>query len=801
MMVSAMDTQAASLLPRFREEVDTQLLRLSQGIVALERDPANGPLLKEVFRAAHTIKGTAKMMGFADIARVTHELESVLSALRDEALTLTPDIIDRLFEAIDVVTDLTLTEAPPGLPPGAVAERREAGGTTTARIDAVIEQLRSLVAVAGPDPAAPVPVAPPAATAPIPSPYGSAAALPTPPPDSAPAGSTGGGPVAPAFLEDTVRVQVQKLDTLMTLAGEMVIGKMQTEAIADQLRQVLDSFRVRQHTLAGLSDAVARNWRGLTQPEMEQGLLRLRAADDDLEQATTIVLRDFENHTARFSSIAEELEDTALSVRMMPVERLFSTFPRAVRDIARESGKQVELQTRGGETELDKKILEGLYEPLVHLLRNAVDHGIETPEEREQVGKARVGRITVRAYQQGSQVAIEVEDDGAGIDRARLREVAVAQGLLSASAATTTADGDVLEWIYRPGFSTARIITDASGRGLGMDIVKTTLERMNGTVQVASAPGRGTTISLRVPLTLATTPGLLIRVATQLFVLPAHTIESMEYVGADDVQRIDQRELVRLRGQTMPLVRLAQLLDLERVGTLHYGGRGAPGGSGAGRGGLTLPGRLPGVVVGDSGHPLCLLVDELLDERVMVVRSLGPVFAGVTTQIGATMLGNGQIVVILDVPSLIAAARTRGAQDQALRAWPVVAVRRPRRILVVDDSITTRELEKSILENAGYEVETSIDGREALQRLEHTDRSFDLVIADVEMPLMDGLELTRAIKQHPEEHIRRLPVIIVSSLSSDTYKRRGVEVGAQAYITKGQFEQNRLLETIDLLIH
>lgn len=789
-----MDSTRSGLLSQFREEVDTHLLRLSQGVVVLEQNPHDTQVLKDVFRAAHTIKGAAKMMGFADISRITHEMESVLAAMRDGDLLLTPDITDVLIEAIDAVEALTRAHVQPG-----------AGETlTAAEQDDLVARLHRWVPADGAAPAGAAPALPRVGSAPAngqgnghgPADPGreitTAAAPPAP---------AGGGTAPPGgFLEDTVRVQVQKLDTLMNLSGEMVISKMQNEAIAERLQAMLDLGRALGRTLSTLSDAINRGWDTLSQQDLESALSRMHELDQDLDQITTNTLRDFQAYANHVNSVADELEDTVLSVRMLPVESLFTAFPRAVRDMARDNGKQVELVTQGGDTELDKKILEALYEPLVHLLRNAVDHGIEPPAERVRAGKAPVGRVGIRAFQQGSQVGIEVSDDGAGIDPVVVRRTAVQKGFLPQATADKLSDDEVLQWIYHPGFTTAHIITDVSGRGVGMDIVKGTLEHLNGTVQVSSVLGQGTVISLKVPLTLATTQGLLVRVANQVFVLPSHTLETMDYISADDLFTLEGREVVRLRERTIPLVRLEELLDLGRVNPLHSRVESGSGNS-EWSSGISLANKLPGIVVGESDRQMCFLVDELIDERVIVVKSLGPLLANVQTQVGATMLGNGQIVIILDVPSLISEARARSTQGLLARAWRAPAPIQRHRILVVDDSITTRELEKSILENAGYTVEIAMDGREALSRLEKDPDRFAMMIADIEMPHMDGLDLTQRVKQHTDERIRQLPVIIVSSLASDAYKRRGIEVGAQAYITKGQFEQSRLLDTIELLIH
>jgi two-component system chemotaxis sensor kinase CheA len=840
-----MDETRSGLFNTFREEVDTHLLRLQQGVVALEQNPANAELLKEVFRSAHTIKGSARMMGFREIVDVTHAMESVLGAMRDAQLRLTSEISDLLFEGIDAITVLTQLQANPH-----DAQAAQARGEMN------LERLvAGLQAIADSTEAAPTHAA------------NGAAANGTNGAGGAPNGTANVDPEAQALEdalagpshvlglprpdlhtarpdmptlklgEDTVRVRVQKLDMLMHLSGEMIITKMQHQAIVDRIQALLELERSRARRLATLTDMVQRSWGTINQDDMETALADLHHADNELDELTGRAMREFQEYAGRLNNVADELESTVLSVRMLPIDTLFSTFPRMLRDFKRETGKEVELVVRGGETELDKQILEALADPFIHLLRNALDHGVEPPAQRVAAGKPPTGIITVHAYQQGTQVVIEVTDDGAGMHPEKLRQVAIQKNFITRLEAEKLPDEELLNLVFYPGFSTASIITDTSGRGVGMDVVKSTVEaRLNGTVTLESEPGVGTRVAMRLPLTLATMKALLVRVGSQVFVLPSHTVEGgMDYIGLEDISLIENREVVRLKGRLTPLIRLEELLDLSRVesgvwlkdaGLQRFLLRGErPAHSSTIRladeefdddmsdlfwapvlgTGVRLQDKLPGVLVGTGDRQACFLVDELIDELDVVVKNLGPMLAKVDMAIGATILGNGRVVIILDVPGLLVEARNRSTRGQLNRAWrTTVSTQRPH-ILVVDDSITTRELEKSILENAGYDVDIAMDGREALTRLEVLSeggiKPYDLLIVDIEMPHMDGLELTQKVKTHTENVIRGLPVIIVSSLASDAYKQRGIEVGAAAYITKGQFDQSHLLETIDLLIH
>ena len=827
-----MDEARSALFGKFREEVDTHLLRLQQMMVTLEENPRDTALLKEVFRSAHTIKGAARMMGFADIARVTHEMESVLAEMRDGTLLLNSDISDLLFEGMEIIAALTQLQARPNEPAALQT-------LTEMNPDRLIGRLQAIVASV----TQPVPIIPAndvygngheiGKTDTLVLPAIDPAQLP-PTADGSPLAAlpTEGSPRDLRWADDSIRVPIRKLDTLMHLSGEMVITKMQHRSIDERIHTLLERERNRSRHLADLAERVERSWGSINQADMEAALDQLRTLDVQIDTLTDRTLRNFQEYTTRLYTVTDELEDTVLSVRMLPVGTLFDTFPLAIRNFRRDHGKEINLQVQGGETEIDKQVLESLGDPLIHLLRNALDHGIESPEVRRAAGKPARGVIRVAAYPQGTQVVIEISDDGAGMDPTELRRMAVQKNIISRIEAEKLTDDEALNLIYYPGFSTAKIITDMSGRGVGMDVVKTTIERMNGAVNVQSQPGVGTTVILRLPLTLATMQALLVRVGSQVFVLPSHTIEGgMEYVSGDDIFMIENHEVTRIKGRTMPLVRLEELLDLSRVQSgawLREAGLGhlIPG---PGRlpvsddtldeeedlsllfqaptlgNGIRLENKLPGVIVGSGDRMTCFLVDELIDELSVVVKNLGPLLGRVKTASGATILGDGRVVMILDVVRLLAEARTRSNSGQLSRAWSAMQPGKRPYILVVDDSITTRELEKSILENAGFEVDIAMDGMEALSKVEAQGqdgrRRYDLMIADIEMPRMDGLELTQRVKTHSQELLRALPIIIVSSLASETYKQRGVEVGAQAYITKGQFDQSHLLETIDLLIH
>jgi len=471
------------------------------------------------------------------------------------------------------------------------------------------------------------------------------------------------------------------------------------------------------------------------------------------------------------------MQNQALGLRMLPVSTLFDEFPRLVRDLARAMGKEIEFQVTGGETELDKRMLEQLKGALIHILRNACDHGIEPPEDREKLSKPRQGQISLHAYPRGSNVIIEVSDDGAGMNTDRIREVALSRGLVDEKTAAEMSDNEVLYLTLRPGFTTSQIITDLSGRGVGLDVVKTNIELLRGDLHILSERGAGTRIILTLPLTVAIINSLLVLVGDEVYALPLNFVEETVRLQTSHLQTERGREVINLRGQVIPIAHLADLLGRD------------------GRPSRKAPARRDFrhlVVLKFRHQNLALEVDQFIRDQEIIVKTLGPHLKSVRFISGATLLRRGEPALILNVFDIFAAAES-WRQTPGPRA---VEEERIPRVLVVDDSITTRIVEKNILERAGYEVDLAVDGQEALDKVKAKD--YDLFVVDIEMPGIDGFELTERLKA--DERTRDRPVVFVTSRATDEDKRRGMAVGAQAYIVKGAFDQTVLLETIKTLI-
>jgi two-component system, chemotaxis family, sensor kinase CheA len=501
----------------------------------------------------------------------------------------------------------------------------------------------------------------------------------------------------------------------------------------------------------------------------------------ELAIQVTDLRRGFAGDALHLARVTNDLGEDVMRVRMLPVSTVFDTFPRMVRDLSRELGKQIEVEIAGGETELDRKVLEQIKDPLVHTLRNAVDHGIEMPDVRVRVGKDPCGTVVMSAYQKGNNIVIQISDDGAGIDVEKVKRSALKNGIISSEEAENMSAYEAMRLIFTSGLSTSAVITDVSGRGVGMDVVRKNVEELHGSVDIESTLGQGTTLTLTLPLTLATTLELLVKVHDQTFGIPISAVERIQRINTDEIRTVEAKEAIIIDNEPVTLVHLAQILELpprdeEDVRGDH---------------------KIPVVILKAGRKRIAFRVDAVVGQQESVVKSLGKQLKRVRNVAGATILGTGRIIMSLNPLDLIKCARLMaGSTVVAHRAAALGAtqVRKPR-VLVVDDSLTTRNLEKTILETAGYEVEVAINGAEALNILRA--EPCDVVVSDVLMPELDGFELTATMRKDP--HLSEIPVILVTSLDSRSDRERGIDVGANAYIVKSAFEQDSLLSTIERL--
>jgi two-component system, chemotaxis family, sensor kinase CheA len=827
------------LLAIFVVELQDHLRVFNQELLTLEqRAPGlnTAESINTLFRSVHSLKGAARSVDATRLARVCHALEAILSPLREGNAELSTELFALLFESADALA-IAAKELQAGATDGsmqvmnALERRIEAFGHTIASSrpppsvsligdDSVPPQPPA--AVASERPFTPLPEAklvpsimPPKAAVPM----GPAAVLPPnmqlpAAGDSSPQASAGEPPVQPPVTATrttlmsfvlagpdsrvsdsrpapeaqtdehaSIRVPVRRLDALLWRSGELSVARRRFEGRRDEL--------------AAVHEAVA-HLRGRLRGHAEQSRQRVRNHEDApatgskterFLQGTAESLERVENELSRLSAAisddvrgleraAAPLEAEVHNVRLLAFGESCEGLQRAVRDLAKSSGKDVELVIEGATLELDRAIIEGARSALMHLVRNAVDHGIETPAERLARGKPARSTLSVRAAVRGDRVEVSVGDDGRGIDLDELRAQARRRGLVPPED-----ERELVAMIFRPGFSTARVVTDVSGRGVGLDVVCTQVESLRGELEVAFEKGQGTTFRMRLPLTASSLRGLLVQVSEQLFALPNSHVQSLMRVGPESIARSEGREVLLGPGGPVPLCSLGDVLALAGKETVERRDGGER--------------KLQVVVLAADGRSVALTVDRWLAEQDLVIKPFGRRVRRLRHVSAAAVLPTGQVSLVLKPHELVRSAyalRPRASLGQLLA--PSEAVKKRRRVLLADDSVTTRTLEKSILESAGYEVITAADGEQAFKLLQ--ERGADIVVSDVEMPRMDGHMLAQAIRG--SQRFRDLPVVLLTALGSEEDRARGLASGASAYLVKTAFDQDNLLKTLRQLM-
>ncbi len=732
------DIDLTAFYGQFRDETWENLNLLEQGLTALEANPGDTALLDRMMRAIHTTKGSAKIMGFAEINRLAHQIEDVLGAIRRGELFLTPEVGNVLLQASNGIRALTTA--------------RLEGRGEAVDLAGLLAELQGLLGVKETRPE----------TAPVVTVATPSAGLP----------------------RETMRVDMEQVDRLSRLVGEARLLQEQTRAHQTLLEELLQAQEETKRAFRSLRETLETFRDRLRPRQIEELSRRMEVLERRLEEQNArgnVLGRQHAAWLERSTLNLSELQQQVWAIRMVPIGSLFEVFPGVVRRLAGECGVEVALEVRGAEVELDRRVLDLLREPLVHLVRNALSHGIEPPEERVRLGKPPRGRLVLEAQALGRRVHIRVRDDGRGIDLEKVRRIAVERGLLEEREANQADERTLLELLFRPAFTTRRQADEMSGRGVGLDAVQTTLRRLNGLVQVETHPGQGTVFTLDVPLTMATIPVLLVETAGETLAIPSGVVRGLVRPQPQEAVWVEGRPVLYWQERPLPLLSLAEALGLAS----------AP----------AEEGRTVAVIAGSDGYQVALTVDRLLDETEAVVQPLGEILGRSPYFSAATISGTGQVIPILDLgglPSTRPAAPIRAErlpEEMRDRAAPPPP-RDPPRILLVEDTLITRELERSILEAAGYRVETAQDGLDALQKLERS--TFHLVITDIEMPRLDGLELTARIRQDPRW--ANLPIVIITAYADEERRRRGMQLGAQAYITKSRFDQGNLLETVAHLI-
>ncbi len=869
----------SGIIEFFLVEAGEHIQNLNTGLLALEKHPSSREVIDELFRAAHTLKGSAAMMGFQGISDIAHRAEDMLGLFRSGSVPVTRETLNFLFDSVDAVklmvdsvsskkpedpliietiaqsfkaiTESVRGEAPaaplsdkPEVKPAAAApatpstaeplavpvpgkaEQKPVSLPSREELDqawesAFAEEERSA------DVPAPAPEAP-TADANLSTP----AAAPGPSTEKAahqPAAESLKGELeeakrtgvvekrglgrratdAPDIEKQFIRVNIERLDNLMNLVGEMVVNRNKLTRQVDLIKSLRDELAFSQNRLLheirnfeekyeytlsfqtpapGSPDRTASPSGDFFELEFDRyddfNLLSRKLTE--ITNDTNEIMVDlsgffdsFELDTARISTITSNLQDEITQARMVEMDRLFQLFQRPVRDLAQAESKQINMVVTGGDTKIDKTIFEIVSDPFMHMVRNAISHGLETPEERARLGKDRTGALLLSARHDGGSIVLQIEDDGRGMDPEQLRRAAIEKAFLTPAEAKALSDADSLNLIFRPGFSTASSVGKISGRGVGMDVVITQLAKINGRIEIKTEKNVGTRFIIKLPLTLAIAQALIVKVKDQEVAVPMNLVEETTRFSDKDIQRTAGEEMVSLRGSLMRVLRLNTIL-------------------GAGK----LPRkeedyRYPALILVLGEKRLALMVEDIQGREEIVVKSLGEYLKNVRMFSGATISGEGAVRLILNVAHLFGeeTISTKTSYVGGRESEAAETIRRKPRVLVVDDSISIRKYVQRFLDRSGYEVDTATDGMNALDVL--SKAKYDAVITDLEMPVMHGYDLIAEMKRSPV--FSAVPIIVLTSRAGEKHRQKAIDMGAQDYLVK-PFEEQEMIEALKRLL-
>jgi two-component system, chemotaxis family, sensor kinase CheA len=771
------DQLSQRLMATFLEEMDEHVHTLNSELLLLEKQPSaeeQAAHLLVLFRTVHSLKGAARSVNISLIEQVCHLLEEILAWAQKGFVDFDKDVFALLFGAADALDEAAMR----------LREQQSLNDAPLATLlprlqDAVHKRLSRLPAFDPPRDAERL-----LDKLPMPSPdvASELASLALERPEPVPAENRR-EPVSGAA---TVRVPAEKLDALLGRSAELLVARQRVLTRAKQfadLRDLTSRWRrdsqmiekTLKRLLHAMSDRPAEALPALHRPgELSRGTVQalsrqgdaLREAEKDLDQLIISLAGD----SQMIDRAARALDDEVRRLRMFPFAEACQGLDRMTRDLAQAARKDVEFVIEGGEVALDRSVLEGLKDPLMHLVRNALDHGVEPPQERQKAGKRVRARITVSAVLRGSQVEINVADDGRGLHLEELRDAVRKRGLPEPAD-----DRELARLVFLPGISTTQVVTDLSGRGIGLEAVKSRVESLHGTIDMDFAPGQGTRFSLAVPLTLTIVRALLVGAGGQPFAFVGTNVEKLARVRLDSIRSVEGRDMVLFGAAPIPIASLSSSLGLANQQAAGANGTVAV------------------AVIRAGEKRMAFVVDELLSEQEIVIKAIGPRIRNPRYASGAAILPSGKIALVLNATNLVQNALLRKIPGR-VAAKPAEAVRR--RIILAEDSLTTRTLEKHILETAGYEVLAAPDGEAAWRLLQ--ERGADVLVSDIEMPRMDGFALTERVRA--SKRFQKLPVVLVTARQTERDKARGAEVGADAYLVKSGFDQRKLLEAIAKLL-
>ncbi|PID58629.1 hypothetical protein CSB45_03540 [candidate division KSB3 bacterium] len=864
----------------FLVEASEHLQILNDGLLALEANSKDTGVIDEIFRSAHTIKGSAAMLGFNVVSKLAHKMEDLLGKIRSEEIELSEAVIDLLLHSIDTLT-LQVDEIPSGAPEDEslllmfedlYREYLEGSDTSNAAateriaplppestkedidddlvLENEFEEGESFEDVSDEDldifeafEELPVDDKEAQKERPLTGPKSPELALegtdtekarvssskfrPAPKPQS-PHAVTAAPQRSMVSASDKkiVKVEVEGLDLLMNLVGEMVINRTRLDQrIAyvhklggelnfsqERLLKVIRDFKEKYEFGQALADSSPQPSHSIedalskktpSSPDLlddffdmefdkyddfnilSRSLVEIGSDISEIMNQLTEFFDQFEEESSQIQRITNELQEEITNIRMVPVGQLFNRFHRTVRDVAKQEGKQVSLTIAGEEAKLDKTVINEIADPLMHLVRNSVSHGIESPEKRQALGKDPQGYVALNAFKEGDSIIIEVTDDGSGIHLERVREIIAEKGLCSMAETERLSDDEVMKYIFAPGFSTTAEVSSISGRGVGMDVVKTNIAKLGGIIDIKTSKGQGTKFSITLPLTLVISAALLLQSSGQEFAIPLSSVEETARIPAQHIHNVGRQEVIKLRDQVLPLRRLNKILQ--------YSSENTP---------TTGDAYVPIVIVRSAEQSLALLVDELIGQETIVIKSLGDYLKKVRLFSGATISGEGNVRLILDISTIID-QELLGADPKhsssgiigpggPIEAQPDQAVPQ---LLLVDDSISIRKIIGMLLEKAGYEVDTAVDGVDAVEKC--SEKNYDLIVTDLEMPRMHGYELIAEIRSGSMAD--DIPIIVMTSRAGEKHYKKAMQLGANDYIIK-PVEEESLVQSVRTLL-
>jgi two-component system chemotaxis sensor kinase CheA len=803
----------------FREVYKTstteRLQKLESGLIHLEKNPDDRAKLEELLREAHTLKGDSRMLGVNDVETLTHQMEECLVAVKRGEEAFTSALCDRLYQGLDAICKLVheaVTGEEAGIDVfsvlaqlmGAEAENNSQSSDRdlfddnnwldssissqiedsnhllsdnswlqelanqeqikTEEFVPVIDRAMDSVKILDVESRSDAPAIDRIANTEVTSPSKQSSS-------------------GTSSETETIRVDAEKLDILMRQAGELSVTKLRVARRLAEIEEIINLWEEWSQDSSG-SRIIFRHLQQNLDSNLSEQIHKFQhRGETRLEKLGSLIKKlksEIYEDTSSLETIANEIESGVNNLRLLPFNNIFNLFPRMVRDLAKQQGKEINFIIEGGDTRVDKRILEEMKDPLLHLLRNAVDHGIETPEERERSGKPPTATLRLRGYQSGNSIGIDIVDDGRGINLDSIKQTALRRGICTEAELANMTSNQIQSLIFAPGFSTRTEITEISGRGVGLDVVRDNVEKLKGTISIESVFGMGCEFRLRFNASLATTQVLIVEVNETPYAIPIDDVETMSLISPEEIFAIEGKQTIMFAGESVSVLWLSDLLEFSSATSSVFRS-------------VSLESKtIPCIIFKLGNQRLGVFVDRLLDRQDIVLKPQSKLLKRIRNISGATILSNGEVCMVLHPQDFLQSVN-QSSIDISRRIAAAIA---KQKILLVEDSVIIRTQMKRLLESAGYDVTIAVDGLEGLKTLK--GGKFDAIVSDVEMPNLSGLEMTAKIRQLSEYN--ELPILLVTTLASPSDRQRGAEVGANAYLTKGDFDQKVLLDTLRRLI-